>query len=47
MMSKEEVIQGLNEDLAAEWGTIIRYTHQAGHSFSLARVEVREIFGEG
>ena len=29
-MSKETLIRGLNEDLAAEWGTIIRYTYQAG-----------------
>ncbi len=30
MATKEKLIQSLNEDLAAEWGTIIRYTLQAG-----------------
>ncbi len=34
-MSKEELIRGLNDDLAAEWGTIIRYTYQAGKAFGL------------
>lgn len=43
-MSKEELIRGLNEDLAAEWGTIIRYTYQAGKSFGLLGAELREIF---
>jgi bacterioferritin len=44
MMSKQELIQGLNEDLAAEWGTIIRYSYQAGKSFGLIGVELRGIF---
>jgi bacterioferritin len=43
-MSKEELIRGLNEDLAAEWGTIIRYTYQASKSFGLLGAELREIF---
>lgn len=42
-MSKEELIKGLNEDLAAEWGTIIRYTYQAGRSFGILGAELREI----
>ena len=46
-MSKEELIRGLNGDLAAEWGTIICYTHQEGHSCSLVGVQVREILGKG
>jgi hypothetical protein len=29
MATKQDLISGLNEDWAAEWGTIIRYTHQA------------------
>lgn len=45
-MSKEELIKGLNEDLAAEWGTIIRYTYQAGKSFGILGAELREIFEE-
>jgi bacterioferritin len=45
-MSKEILIQALNEDLAAEWGTIIRYTYQAGKSFGLLGAELRELFQE-
>lgn len=43
-MSKKEFIRGLNENLAAEWGTIIRYTYQARKSFGLLGAELREIF---
>lgn len=43
-MSKEALIRGLNEDLAAEWGTIMRYTYQAGKSFGLLGAELRELF---
>lgn len=45
-MSNEALIQGLNEDLAAEWGTVIRYTYQAGKSFGFLGVELREMFKE-
>jgi bacterioferritin len=45
-MSKEKLIRGLNDDLAAEWGTIMRYTYQAGKSFGLRGAELREILGE-
>lgn len=45
-MSKQELINGLNEDLAAEWGTVIRYTYQAGKSFGLMGMELRELFQE-
>ena len=45
-MSKEDLIQGLNKDLAAEWGTVIRYTYQAGKSFGVLGVEIREMFQE-
>jgi bacterioferritin len=45
-MPIEELINGLNEDLAAEWGTVIRYTYQAGKSFGLIGVELREMFEE-
>jgi bacterioferritin len=43
-MSKENLINGLNEDLAAELGTVIRYNYQAGKSFGLLGTELREIF---
>jgi bacterioferritin len=43
-MAKDELIEGLNQDLAAEWGTIIRYTHQAAHAFGFAGAEIREMF---
>lgn len=42
-MAKEELLRGLNDDLAAEWGTIIRYTYQAGKAFGLRGAELREI----
>ena len=45
-MSKEALIRGLNEDLAAEWGTVIRYTYQAGKAFGLLGAELRELFQE-
>lgn len=43
MATKEQLIQGLNEDLAAELGTVIRYTYQAGKSFGFRGVELREL----
>ncbi|HWP92108.1 MAG TPA: ferritin-like domain-containing protein [Thermodesulfobacteriota bacterium] len=43
MSKKGEFIRGLNEDLAAEWGTVIRYTYQASKSFGLIGAELREI----
>lgn len=42
-MSKQELISGLNEDLAAEWGTIMRYTYQSAHAFGILGAELREI----
>ena len=45
-MSKEELIKGLNEDLAAEWGTVIRYTYQAARSFGVLGIELRELFDQ-
>lgn len=42
-MSKETLIQGLNQDLAAEWGTIMRYTYQSGKAFGLRGAELRDI----
>ena len=43
-MSKENFIKGLNEDLAAELGTVIRYNYQAGKSYGLLGTELREMF---
>ncbi|OGX34055.1 MAG: hypothetical protein A3C36_04115 [Omnitrophica WOR_2 bacterium RIFCSPHIGHO2_02_FULL_52_10] len=40
---KKQLIDGLNEDLAAELGTVIRCTYQAGKSFGLQGAELREI----
>ena len=42
-MSKEALIKGLNEDLAAELGTVIRYTYQSGKAMGFAGFELREI----
>lgn len=39
----EELIQGLNEDLAAEWGTILRYTLQSAKALGLRGAEFRQI----
>ena len=43
-MSKENLVNSLNEDLSAELGTIIRYNYQAGKSFGLLGNELREMF---
>ena len=42
MSTKEVLIQGLNEDLAAEYGTVIRYIYQSGKAFELMGTEWRE-----
>lgn len=46
MTSKDDLIKGLNEDLAAELGTVIRYTYQASKCFGLEGIEMRELFAE-
>jgi bacterioferritin len=43
-MSKENFINSLNEDLAAELGTVIRYNYQAGKSYGILGTELREMF---
>lgn len=43
-MANADLIRGLNENLAAEWGTVIRYTYQAGKSYGILGAELREIF---
>ena len=42
-MSKEDLIRGLNEDLAAELGTVIRYTYQSSKAVGFVGAELREI----
>ena len=44
MSRKEKLILDLNEDLATEWGTIIRYTYQAGKSVGIYSSELRQMF---
>lgn len=44
MASRDELIRGLNEDLAAELGTIIRYNYQAGRAEGPIGEHLREIF---
>lgn len=39
----KKLVSGLNRDLSAEWGTVIRYTYQAGLSFGLVGAELRKI----
>lgn len=46
MSTKADLIDGLNQDLAAELGTVIRYAYQASKSFGLLGVELRELFTE-
>jgi bacterioferritin len=43
-MTKDDLIKGLNEDLSAELGTIIRYTYQASRSFGPWGTGLREMF---
>lgn len=42
-MNREDLINGLNQDLAAELGTVIRYTYQAGKCFGPLGAQVREL----
>lgn len=46
MSTKEKLIEGLNEDLAAELGTVIRYTYQSSKAVGFAGFELREILEE-
>ena len=43
-MSKEKLIKGLNEDLAGELGTVIRYNYQAGKTSGPAGERLRQMF---
>lgn len=43
MSTKEDLIDGLNQDLAAELGTVIRYTYQSSKAIGFAGFELREI----
>ncbi len=42
-MSKQKLIDGLNEDLAAELGTVIRYAYQAAKCEGLAAAALRKL----
>jgi bacterioferritin len=44
--TKEMLIEGLNEDLSGELGTIIRYNWQASKAFGPHGAEVRDLFNE-
>jgi bacterioferritin len=45
-MNTENLIRGLNEDLAAELGTVIRYTYQAAKCYGLLAAELRELLAK-
>jgi bacterioferritin len=45
-MNKDTLIQGLNQDLAAELGTVIRYTYQAAKCYGLLGAELRELLAK-
>jgi len=40
---KKELIDSLNKDLAAEWGTIARYTYQAAKATGIGGFELRAL----
>ncbi len=42
-MPNEALIKGLNEDLAAELGTVIRYTYQSSKAVGFVGVELRDL----
>lgn len=42
-MTQEQLIQGLNQDLSGELGTIIRYTIQSSKAFGPHGAEVRDL----
>src|SRR5262245_53178516 len=46
MKASRELLEGLNEDLASEWGTIMRYTFQSAKALGLRGAELREILGK-
>jgi bacterioferritin len=41
---REALLQGLNEDLSGELGTIIRYNYQAGRAYGPVGAQLRELF---
>ncbi len=43
-MKRQQLIDGLNEDLAAELGTIIRYNYQAGKAEGPVGRSLRDMF---
>jgi bacterioferritin len=43
MSSRESLINGLNEDLSAEWGTIMRYTFQKANAVGIGGTALRGI----
>jgi bacterioferritin len=45
-MNNDKLIQGLNQDLAAELGTVIRYTYQAAKCYGLQGAELRELLAK-
>src|SRR3954468_589588 len=46
MEANQELLLGLNEDLAGEWGTIMRYTFQSAQAVGLRGAELRDIFNK-
>jgi bacterioferritin len=44
MTKKDQLIEYLNEDLAAELGTIIRYNYQASKVYGLVGMPLRDLF---
>jgi bacterioferritin len=42
-MSEKDLIKGLNEDLAAELGTVIRYTYQSSKAMGFVGMQFRDM----
>lgn len=46
-MTKDDLIRGLNEDLAAELSTVIRYTYEGSRCFGPFGLPLREMLSRG
>jgi bacterioferritin len=44
-MTKEKLIEGLNQDLAAELGTILRYVYHASQAKGFDGLQLRQMLG--
>jgi bacterioferritin len=45
-MTKDKLVEGLNKDLAAELGTILRYLYQSSKATGFSGMELREMLSK-